>query len=287
MTISNRSAVIYTALLVLAVSLLNVGCKKKSNDDDSNNAEPEKVGYADDQLLLEHINNSSNKLVEKALLLGAEAIGSCVSITYFDKTNEGGLTPDSILIRFGAAGSECLCYDGKIRTGSIIVSYNKETAVREQGYHQVLKYNNYTVNGYLVSGHRTLTNVGRIAAGGRIQYNVKRVDTVVLPNDQGVITGSSNRVRIWHYGSNTEQLADDVYVTTGSGTFIRANGDQYTTQIKEALYSPASCNWITNGTMNIYPVDARHRILDYGGGECENDATINVNGVITSLKAPQ
>ena len=285
MTILKRSTVFYSALLLLAVSVVVVGCKKNNNDDD-NNVEPEKVGYADDQLLLEHINSNTNRLVEKALLLGAESIGSCVSITYFDKTNEGGKTPDSILIRFGDGTTDCLGYDGKKRRGSIIVSYNKEVKLREQGYYQVIKYNNYRVNGYIVGGYQTMVNVGKIA-NGRYQFNIERADTVILPDDQGVITGISQRVRVWHEGSGTMQLADDVYATTGSGSFIRANGDEYSVQIKEALYTPLTCNWITNGTLNIYPVDATHRILDYGNGSCENDATINVNGVITSVKAPE
>lgn len=283
MTFSKNKAIGYSLLLTFCLGVTTVGCKKKNSDDDAD-IQPEKIGYADDQLLLEHLSSNTDRIVEKAFLLGAESLGSCVSIVKDEDTVGTGSTADTMYIKFGGFG-DCLAYDGKYRSGQLVVAYNKNNAVKDGSYFYRVTYAAYKVNGYRIRGYKELRNIGQDASGNYV-FNVKRVDTVVLPDDGGFITGSSERTRVWYRGANTPQLADDVYRTTGTGSFVRANGDSYTVEIREPLYTPLSCNWITQGTINIFPVDATQRVLDYGKGDCENDATIDVNGVITSLKAP-
>lgn len=283
MTFSKYKAITYSLLLIFGLGVVITGCKKNNSDDDGG-VEPEKVGYAEDQLLLEHLNSNTDRVVEKAFLLGAESLGSCVKIVKNEDTPRNGLAPDTMYVKFGDK-SECLATDGKIRSGQLIISYNKDNKIREQGYYYKVAYGAYIVNGYMIKGYKEVTNVGTDASGN-IQFHIKRVDTVVLPNDGGLLTGTSERTKVWYKGSATMQLSDDVFRTTGTGKFVRANGDMYTVEIRQPLYTPLSCNWITQGTINIFPEGATQRVLDYGEGSCENDATIDVNGVVSSVKSP-
>lgn len=44
-----------------------------------------------------------------------------------------------------------------------------------------------------------------------------------------------------------------------------------------------SCRWIVSGTVEIRPESLPLRILDFGNGECDNIATVLVNGVTYTI----
>jgi hypothetical protein len=54
----------------------------------------------------------------------------------------------------------------------------------------------------------------------------------------------------------------------------------------EPLLKKMSCRWIVSGTIEMQAGE-NLVILDYGDGECDNIATITVNGETTEITLPQ
>lgn len=273
------------AVAVFGMSVFISSCKR--DKDDNSIIDSEQTGYAEEQLVLEQIYTNADRVVDRAFALGASSLkggdnplGGCTVITT-DTTDNPDL--HVMTIDFGGAG--CLGYDGRTRTGRLIVFFAHKVKSTEKGYYRRTEFNMYTVDGHRVGGHREMwyNGTGTI---GRHSHNIVSVDTIYLPQNTGKVTGASERTREWFEGSATPQTADDVYRFTGFGNFIRPNGEKYYLEIAKPLVDALSCNWINEGVTNIYPEGATQRVLDYGEGDCENDAVINVNGVKRIAKIP-
>lgn len=270
-------------IATLSASLLIGSCKKKN--DNEPDVVAEKTGYANDQLILEHVYNNVDRVVDRAFTIGASALkggenplASCASVT-IDSSSE----PWHLIIDFGK--NDCLGFDGRYRKGKVIVAYDHNKKRNQEGYVEVISYENYRVDNFNVLGFKRVTNKG-LNDAGNMHYEVVREDKVELPDNGGVIQGVATREMIMIKGAKTPQNSDDVYSLTGSGKFSRPDRSEYTIDIADPLILPVSCNWITQGVINIYPNDATQRVLDYGDGGCENDATINVNGVVRTVLVP-
>lgn len=281
---SKRSRFSVTSLAIVA--LLSTSLVSCDPEEDDILIEPEKTGYANDQLLLEHIYNNVDEVVERAFLTGEASLkggenplASCASIRVEKPSDSSHI----MLIGFGT--EPCLGYDGRYRQGTIKVVYTPDVKMTEDGYSHTITFGSYMFDGYRVEGTQILTSKG-INSAGQAEYNIYREDKVYIEEDQGYIQGVSTRERVQYLGVGTPQTSDDVYRLTGNGSFNRTNGDKYTVEIAKPLVLANSCNWIREGVINIFPEGATQRVLDYGDGGCEDDATINVNGVITDVKVP-
>lgn len=270
---------------VLSLSILATSCKREKEDDTIINNES--TGYAEEQLILEQIYSNADRVVDRALALGASALkggehplGGCTEVK-IDTTDN----PDVDLMTIDFGGSGCLGYDGRIRTGKLLVYFANKVKDTESGYYRRTVFNMYTVDGHRVGGHREMWYNGT-GTTGMHSHNIVSVDTIYLPNNTGKVTGSSLRTREWFQGVSTPQTADDIYRLTGSGNFIRPKGERYYVEIAKPLVDALNCNWINEGVTNVYPEGATQRVLDYGEGDCDNDAIINVNGVKRIAKIP-
>lgn len=276
------------AVMAVAVSgcaILISSCKREKDDNTIINNET--TEYAEEQLILEQIYSNADRVVDRALALGAGSLkggehplGGCTEVK-MDTTDN----PDISMMTIDFGGSDCLGYDGRKRTGRLLVYYANNVKSTELGYYRKTVFNMYTVDGHRVGGYREMWSNG-LGKTGNFSYNIVSVDTIYLPGNSGKVTGSSLRTREWYEGISTPQTADDVYRLTGTGNFIRPNGDGYYLEIAKPLVDALSCNWINTGVTNIYPHNATKRVLDYGEGDCDNDAIINVNGIKRIAKIP-
>lgn len=274
----------YCAIATFGLLFIVSSCKREKDD---TNVNPEETGYAEEQLMLEQIYDNADRMVERAFTLGTTALkggenplGTCAEITKDTTTN-----PDikRMIINFG--GGKCLGYDGRYRSGRLIVDYSHKLKMTDPGYYHKITFDLYVVDGQKLGGHRQVWNKGKNAAGN-MTYEIASVDTIYLSDNSGKVTGASERMREWYMGAATAQTSDDVYRLTGIGNFTRPNKEKYYIEIAEPLVDALSCNWINDGVINIYPESATQRVLDFGDGQCENDATINVNGVTRTVLIP-
>lgn len=274
-----------TFCLVVIMSIAVMSSCDKNDDDDNVFVEPEETGYAADQLLLEHIYNNVDRVIERAMVSGKSGLkggenplAACAEVII-----DSSGTSNLMIIDFGT--QPCLGFDGRYRTGRILIEYDKLLEFKEKGSYRYITFSSYEIDGYKVYGTKRIINLGA-DQNGDYYYQVKRVDSVYVSDDDGYIRGTSDRRMTWYKGFSTPQTSDDAYRLSGSGVFYRYDDSKYTTEIARPLVVALNCNWITEGIINIYPDGATQRVLDYGEGGCEDDATISVNGVVTDVRVP-
>lgn len=270
----------------LLLALIAPSCNRKK--DDNNIISPENTGYAEEQLILEQLYDNADRVLERAMTLGSaslkgaeQPLSFCAEVK-FDTTEDANI--DRLTIDFG--GTDCMGWDGRNRRGRLIIDYSKYAKkLSDAGHYHKIVFDNYQVDGYRLGGHRELWNKGANNAGN-MALDIASVDTIYLKDNSGKVTGASQRTREFYAGATTPQAADDIYRITGFGNFIRPNGEKYYVEIAKPLIDAMSCSWINEGVINIYPENATQRVIDFGKGDCENDATININGSVRDVKIP-
>ena len=71
---------------------------------------------------------------------------------------------------------------------------------------------------------------------------------------------------------------DDVYLISGTESAPIAFGIDFTATITDPLRRELDCRWPTSGTRVISTADHPDREIDFGDGECDNIATVTVDG---------
>lgn len=187
----------------------------------------------------------------------------------------------TITVDFGS--TNCHCNDGKDRRGKIIVTFNG--FYRDSGTVITHTPDNYFVNDNQLTGTKTVTNKGR-NTNGNLWYEIYVNGTIIKANNGGTITWLSNRVREWIAGESTMLWTDDVYLITGNASGTRSNGESFTADITSALRVELSCRYIVSGSINVVPASHAARLIDYGNGNCDNAATVTINGHVYNVNLP-
>ena len=194
--------------------------------------------------------------------------GPCATITH-DSLNK------KVTIDFGS--SNCLCNDGKQRRGKIIITYTGKKRMPNSTLSVVT--DGYYVNDHKVELDKVITNLGR-NANGNIQWRtVVKSAKVTLANNGGSISWACDRTHTWLKGEATPRfLADDQYEISGTASGINAKGVSYTANLTTPILLDFGCNQarLVKGVLEITPAGKTARIIDYGNGTCDNQATITV-----------
>jgi len=199
-------------------------------------------------------------------------------IIYVDH-NDSTYWPKTVTIDFGTDGCEGPW--GTIRKGKIIIHitgrYLREGSVR------TVTLVDFSVNGFQVEGTRTTTNEGR-NDDEFLVFSIVLEDGKVTTPEGIEITRGFTRTRTWIEGEQTPRWRwDDKYLIDGEATGINRLGKTYTRTIIEPLLVATSCRWIMSGTVEIQPEDRSLILLDFGTGECDDLATVTVDGVTEEI----
>ena len=258
----------YFLIPALATALL-ASCSSKKVD----------LGAAENASKAEFLFNDVNNVSDEACNTGDLAtLRSLDGITSgcFTITLDTNSSPRTAVIDFG--NSNCLCADGKYRRGVINVSFTGR--YRDAGTTITITTSNYFVNDNQVIGTHTVVNQGTNAAG-HIYYSVSANGQVILANNGGTVSWTSQRTREWLQGSDTPEFDDDIYSITGSGSGVSAAGHNITINITSPLVRKleAGCRMhFVSGTVNVQPEGRPLMVLDFGNGACDNEATVTING---------
>lgn len=254
----------------MAVLLTFAACKK---DNTTTDTAGEDTGYAEEQARMEQSYDDAESLADEAYINGASALkggpnllSSCATVTKDTVSN-----PHKMTIDFGT--TNCLCNDGRYRRGQIIVTFAGK--YRDSGYVRTISFNNYYVNDNQVTGTKQITNMGH-NSNGHLYYNISVNGAIILDSNKGTITQVSTRTRTWVNGENTQARIDDVYEITGSGTLTRPNNTTVAENISSPLVVALNCKWIKQGVMQLTPQGKATRTLNYGNGNCDNQAVLTV-----------
>lgn len=180
--------------------------------------------------------------------------------------------PKTVTIDFGTG---CLGRDGKYRKGKIVSIYTNPMVV--PGAKVSTTFVGYYVDSFKIEGTHITENTSTSNMQG---WKVKVID--------GKITNTnSNRWRKWNSVKDVLQVAgngtpnfplDDIYKIDGAATGSNSGGHTWSSLITESLIKKFACPWIVQGKVRLNR-DGRTALLDYGNGNCDNQAIIYINGV--------
>lgn len=176
----------------------------------------------------------------------------------------------------------CTLPNGNVLDGTIIVSgsVNFDTPSHTISYTFV----NFHHNNILIEGNRTIVRSMQSTTALDTVHPVANMSidmTVTFPNGN-VYHRVGNRVRELIEGFGTPMIwADNVFSISGTWTTTFPAGTQ-TSTITTPLRVRANCPNIVSGVVEIVRND-NTSVLDYGNGECDNQATLTINGTTTTI----
>jgi hypothetical protein len=258
--------------ILAASALIITGCKKDNNIQLEDNSIAQDDTYA--EKTFEDVGDIANEAYDmrtgnnlKSYPGNWRYISECTTVTL-----DTIASPHVLTIDFGT--ENCLCADGKYRRGMIIITFTGR--YREPGTIITHTFENYFVNDNSVAGTKVVTNMGP-NDNGNLYFTIE-VEGIVQKEDGSTFSWNSSRQREWIQGSDTWTRWDDIYLITGIANGTRPNGLTWEREIMTPLRVELACHFIVSGTIEIRPLDRPVRLLDYGTDECDNEATVTVNG---------
>lgn len=243
-------------------------CKK---DKDNTSTDPN-VELATQALRSQQLVTSSFGIA----LRGADKANGLVNPTIEDRCGSITVTPAApdafpkvITVDFG---SGCTDTDGKFKSGKVTFTIGK---IWEPGSEIILQYDNYQEDGAQLSGKFTFQNQSTQNAGvfNLLAENIQAADAngYTLAYDAvQTFTQTAGHPTWWDW-------ADDVYSITGTINSVLTNGETVDWAIQTPLVKANNCYWVSAGT-GILNINGLDFAVDYGDGNCDNKATVTVNG---------
>jgi len=198
----------------------------------------------------------------------------CFTVTISPK--ERGVFPKTVTIDFG---NGCLGKDGKLRKGKIITVYTGKMHI--PGSKATTTFDGYMVDSFHVEGTHIVQNV---SSSNQRAWNRRVVDGKITNTNSGKwVSWNCDKTHTQVEGNGTPFWPfDDVFNITGSAKGEKSNGNSWSAEVSTPLVRKFICYWIVSGTVNITH-NGVSGVLDYGNGECDNKATITVNGVVKDI----
>jgi len=212
----------------------------------------------------------------------------CFTVT-LTHTNPPNQFPIRIVVDFGAG---CLGPDGHTRKGKIITEYTNRLIYPDAM--ATTTFDAFYIDNVKVEGIHKITNTSPLPGTTPIarRFKVEVIDGKLIKPNGDFVEWSSVK-----YINQREGLAtpfdprDDVFAIEGGahgrvkrGTLLVA----WESNITEALIRRFSCRWIVKGRVRTVrvgtpPTSPWVAILDFGNGDCDNRATVTINGVVHQI----
>jgi len=271
-------------VMLAGLVILHSSCEKDETAEPQNPITQSEVKAAEEDALADRLFSELTDITNEAIgghqaslkgtMLDTIFMGPCVTVSI-----DTLAFPRTLSIDFGT--ENCLCHDGKTRRGTILVEHTGPYWA--MGTVITTTFDNYFVNDHQLLGTKVVTNTG-MNSNNNPTWTIQ-VDGQVITPDGGDITWTGNRLREWVEGHNTPFIRwNDVYLITGSHEAIASNGNTLSVTITKALEVALNCHWIREGTLEMQHSLIPLMVFDYGDGNCDDQATVTINGIIYPLK---
>lgn len=180
-------------------------------------------------------------------------------------TTNGGF-PKTLVIDYGIG---LTLANGRVLSGTITVNISGPSTTT--GSTRTITYANFSNGNTSLSGVSTKTRLKD--ATNRVFSNSTNL-TITLP-DLTTMTRVESKTMTWLAGADTElNPADDVIQITGSVQITTRKGDEYSKTITTPLIKTGECKFITKGVVEFKVSTGKFATLDYGNGDCDDQATM-------------
>lgn len=271
-----KAKLVFKSAIIIALSgLMFNACKKEEDMDDNDVSTSADHSFAESTF--NDVGNIADEGTDNGAITNYRGPVSGNSLLGCATVSRDTLADSSRVVTIDF-GTGCTGADGRIRQGKIIVTYTGHHL--DSGASKNVSFDSYFVNDNQILGTRTVTNNGHNASGF-LNWTVTVNGSIVLANGAGTVTWSSSRTRTLTEGESTLDFSDNVYSITGTASGINAKGIAFSAQITSPLIRKMAIGCrkhFVQGTIEITPSGKPVRTIDFGTGDCDNIATITVNG---------
>ena len=222
-------------------------------------------------------NNSNNGNII-AGINGSDSLSPCFTITV-TRLNPPDKFPVQIVVDFGTG---CTGRDGRTRKGKIVTVYTNRLVV--PGAKATTTFGGYFVNDIQVEGTHIIENTS--TSDKRI-FHVQVIGAKLTKANGNYTEWSSDKTIEQTDGLGTPFWPfDDVFTVNGQANGTLHRGTEFMEWshiITKPIIKKFACRWIVQGEVTIQKGTHPVAILDFGTGECDNKATITVNGVVREI----
>ena len=222
-------------------------------------------------------NNSNNGNII-AGINGSDSLSPCFTITV-TRLNPPDKFPVQIVVDFGTG---CTGRDGRTRKGKIVTVYTNRLVV--PGAKATTTFDGYFVNDIQVEGTHIIENTS--TSDKRI-FHVQVIGAKLTKANGNYTEWSSDKTIEQTDGLGTPFWPfDDVFTVNGQANGTLHRGTEFMEWshiITKPIIKKFACRWIVQGEVTIQKGTHPVAILDFGTGECDNKATITVNGVVREI----
>jgi hypothetical protein len=202
--------------------------------------------------------------------------------------------PAVVELDFGTVG--CPGPDGRVRRGRIITEYTNRLTF--PGAIATTTFDRFYVDALHVEGTHRITNI----SGSPIPpANIARKFKVEVIN--GKLSLPNGNYTEWNSSKTITQVdglltpdfpRDDAFKIEGSAHGVSKRGNllvRWESAITEPLLRRFTCRWIVKGRIRTVRVNLPSNtrwaaILDFGAGNCDNQATLTINGITRQITLP-
>lgn len=257
--------------LFFALAAVSISCSK---DEEQANADFETKNSKEVALVL-NMDEEISQMGESSLegdpdmkTTGNQAVWANCASWSIDTNGQ----PNVITLDFGT--SNCQGADGNFRRGTILISY--EDNPFDAGSIHTITAQGYAVNDFEVNGTKAVTYQGLNASND--PYSTLSSNLVITRPDGSTVRWTSARERVWVDGFGNLNPFDNAFEVSGDAQVTTSYGRSLTLDITTPLRIEATCGNIVSGTLNVTGANFTTRVLDYGNGTCDRQATVSLNG---------
>ena len=214
-----------------------------------------------------------------------DSLPPCATIT-ITHASTLAFFPVRITIDFGIAG--CVRpADGHARKGKIIIEYSNRLTIPGAG--ATITFDNFYIDDTKIEGTEKITNT---SSPNNIplsrQFTVDVTNGKLSTADGNYVEWNSHKIITQTQGLSTPLYPrDDAFQIEGSANGRAQKGNllvAWQSTITSPLVKTFECRWIVQGTVKVVRASTNLNTswtgyLDYGNGNCDNKATVTINGV--------
>jgi hypothetical protein len=191
--------------------------------------------------------------------------------------------PFPVTITFDFGGSGCTANDGHWRKGKIIINYSNRLLV--PGAVASVSFDNFSIDSISIDNSTTYT-ISNTGTQDNLQFTVDITAKLSKPGGN-YSEWHSHKIISRTEGNLTSTPLDDVLKIEGNASGKLKRNDlvvAWKSEITEPFIKRFSCRWISKGVIktgreNLSSNSQWIGTLDYGTGNCDNRASLTINGI--------
>jgi len=270
-----RQKLTFGIIALALFGLVLTSCNESDTIQEELSTEEIDLKAAETEAEIDKVSDESSAIIEEAYLMEEFPITKsnvtdrylpdCVTITVVIVQNMKTVTLDF--------GEGCELRNGNFVSGKIIMTYERDPEAASKMI--TYSFEGFYFNRKNVEGGGSILRE-RSNENGNPQ-STKTFDITVTWPDGLFASKIGEKVREMIEGQSTTAWGDNVFLITGNWTFTRRNGNVLSAKIIKELRRELACKFLVSGTIELSK-NLDTAILDYGDGECDDLATVSVNG---------